>query len=112
MRQHTAMAIKKPKKKAGTDFIGGWLTHASRLSSQLVARGLAVLVERLHRLKRILIHVFADQRQLLDDVVGNRDHLTANLVSLEDVEELARARPDQLGIRRGTQPRHRLGHDR
>src|SRR5437868_2481061 len=108
MRQHTAMAIKKPKKKAGTDFIGGRLTTSCRLSSQLVARGLAVLVERLHGLKRILIHVFADQRQLLDDVVGNGDDLTTNLVGLEDVEELARARPDQRSIRRGTQPLHRL----
>ena len=76
--------------------------RAAAQGSELVAGRLAVLVEHLHGLERVFVHVLADQRQLLDDVVGHRDDLAADLVGLEDVEQLARARPDQLGIGRGS----------
>ena len=72
-----------------------------RNGSELVARGLSVVVEHLHGFERILVHVLADQRQLLDDVVGHRDDLAADLVGLENVEQFARARPDQFGVGRG-----------
>ena len=40
------------------------------------------------------------ERQLLQEVVGDGDDVAADLVGLEDVEQLARAGPDQLGLRR------------
>ena len=53
----------------------------------------------LHRLERILVEILADQRQLGEHVVGDGDDVAADLVGLEDVEQLARAGPEQLGLR-------------
>ena len=46
------------------------------------------------------VEVLADQLELLEDVVGGGDDVAADGVGLEDVQELARARPEQLGVRR------------
>ena len=56
-------------------------------------------VEHLHRLERVLVEVLADQRELVQDVVGHGDDVAADLVGLEDVEQLARACPDQFRLR-------------
>ena len=67
---------------------------------QRVAGLLRVVVEHLDGLERVVVEVLADQRQLLQDVVGDGDDVAADRVGLEDVEQLARAGPDQLGVRR------------
>ena len=51
------------------------------------------------RFRASSLEVLADQRELLQDVVGHGDDVAADRVGLEDVQQLARARPDQLGLR-------------
>src|ERR1700694_1727448 len=62
-----------------------------------------VVGEHLYGLERVVIEVLADQRKLLQDVIGYGDHLTSDRVGVEDVQQFARARPDQLGSRRHLQ---------
>ncbi len=62
-----------------------------------------VIGEHLHGLERIVVEIFADQRKLLQDVIGHGDDLTSNGLGVEDVQQFAQARPDQLGTRRHLQ---------
>ena len=65
------------------------------------AGGQRILVEHRHRLERITVEILADQRQLFDDVAGHGDDMAADFVGLENIEELARARPEKLGLAAG-----------
>ena len=42
-----------------------------------------------------------EQLQLGEEIVGDGDDVAADRVGLDDVEDLARARPDQLELRGG-----------
>ena len=64
--------------------------------SEREARRLGVVEEHLDGVERELVEVLADQRQLLQQVVGHGDHMAADRVGLEEVEQLPRAGPDQL----------------
>ena len=67
-------------------------------SSELEAGQRCVAVEHLHGLERELVEVLADKRELLEQVGRHRDDVAADRVGLEDVQQLARARPDQLDL--------------
>src|SRR3954471_17083327 len=71
--------------------------------SDSVARRRRVICEHLHGLERIVVEALSDQRQLLENVVGHRDDVTCDRVGVEDVQELTRTGPDQLGGRRDLQ---------
>src|SRR6478752_157424 len=65
----------------------GWISEReSRL------RGVAV--EHLDRVERVVVKIAPDERKLLQNVVRDRDDVAADLVSLEDVQQLSRTRPD------------------
>ena len=75
--------------------------HRSSLERE--ARGERVAVEHPDRLQRELLEVLAEAVELLQQVVGDGDDVTADLVGLHEVEDLARRGPDQLRAR-GLQP--------
>jgi hypothetical protein len=58
-----------------------------------------VFVEHLYCLQGILVEALPHKSKLLEDVVRDGDDVAADGVGLEDVEQLARARPDELGVR-------------
>src|ERR1051325_1603335 len=72
----------------------------------------AVREKHLHGVERVVAEVFAHELQLFQDVVGDGDDVAADGVGLEDVEELARAGPDQLRTRRGLEDLDAFAHDR
>src|ERR1035438_9776516 len=61
-------------------------------------RGLGVVVEHLHGLQGVLGEVFTNEGEFLEDVVGGGDDVAADCVGLENVQQLAGAGPDQLGV--------------
>ncbi len=69
-------------------------------------------MEHLHRVERVVIEALADERQLLEDVVRDRDDVAADGIGLEDVQQLARAGPDELGAGLDAQDLDRFGHER
>ena len=69
-------------------------------SSKGVLGSLAIIIEHFHGLQRIVVHILANQGQLLENVVGHGNHMTANVIRLENIEQLARTRPDQFGVGR------------
>src|SRR5229473_3168866 len=90
MRSKTRVIVSvycKPKNRSG-----------GRLRADGEPAGVCIPIEHLHGLARIFGQVLAHELQLREDVVGGRDNVAADLVRLEDVEELARARPQQLGL--------------
>src|SRR6202012_5722206 len=68
--------------------------------SEREAGGDRVAVEHLHGLQRVFVEVVPEQGELLQEVVGDRDDVAADLVGLDDVEDLSRRGPDQLRLRR------------
>src|SRR5688500_20327446 len=66
---------------------------------KLEARLYRVVPEHLYGFKGVLGEILADDIQLLQDVVGDRDDVAANGVGVEDIEQFARAGPDELLIR-------------
>src|SRR5262245_3845856 len=74
------------------------------------AGGDRVAPEHLDGLQRIGVEILVDQAQLVEDVVGHRDDVAADGIRLEDVEQLARAGPDELGLGTVAQNFYRLGH--
>ena len=60
------------------------------------ARVVRVAMEHLDGLERELVEILAERVELRQQVVGQRDDVTADLVGLDDVEDLARRGPDQL----------------
>lgn len=72
-----------------------------------------VLGEHLHSVQGQLREVLSEHlRRLAEDVVRHRDDRTAAVLGLEDVEDLARARPEQLGLGLGVQKRPGSAQDR
>src|SRR4051794_3120546 len=69
-----------------------------------------IVVKHLHRLQRILIQVFSNQRQLFQYVAGSGNDMTSDGIGLEYVEQFARTRPDQLQIWIGREYLDRLAH--
>lgn len=49
---------------------------------------LRVLVEHLDGIRRILVQVFPDGRELVQHIIRDRDDVTAGGTSLEDVDQL------------------------
>src|SRR6266511_316898 len=82
-----------------------------RVSSQPEARSGRIVVEHLHRVKRIVVQVATDERQLLQQVIGYGNHLTTDCISLEDIEQLAGTCPDQLCLGIYLEQFHRCGHE-
>jgi hypothetical protein len=72
----------------------------------------SVLIEHSYRFQGIISQIFADQRQLPEDVIGHGYDMTANRIRLKNIEQLTRACPYEPGVRRGGQPVHCLGHQR
>ena len=66
---------------------------------QREAGGERVAAEHLHGLQRVLQQILAQQIELLEQVVGDRDDVAADLIGLDQVEDLARRGPDQLRAR-------------
>src|SRR5712692_4747870 len=64
----------------------------------LVARGQRVAAKHRDGLERVVVEIFAHQRELGQNVVGRRDDVAADFVGLKDVEQLAWARPQELGL--------------
>jgi len=52
-----------------------------------------ISTEHLHSVKRELVQVFANQIQLLQDVVSDCDDMAADTIRVEDIEQLAGAGP-------------------
>ncbi len=77
-----------------------WRLSADETVGQLdgIAGGSRVLVEHAHGLAGVDVEILADERQLLEHVGRDRNDVAADLVGLEDVEKLARARPQQLRL--------------
>jgi len=71
--------------------VGSW-TNGRRynrhcvLTSKRVLGSLAVVMEHLHGFQRIIVHVLANQRQLLENVVGHSNYVTADVVGLKNIE--------------------------
>src|SRR6188474_2908637 len=81
--------------------------------SELEARGERVRPEHLHGLERERVEILAEELELCDQLVGHRDDVAADRAGLDEVQDLARACPDELGLRRdGLDDLERLAHDR
>ena len=63
------------------------------LNIEREAGALRVVVEHADSLKRVLVEVFTNKREFLQDVVGDGNYVAANLLGVVDVEEFARASP-------------------
>src|SRR2546422_7540153 len=53
-----------------------------------------------HRLERVVVEVLAHQIELVEDLVRHRDDVASDGVGVEDIEEFARTRPDELDLGR------------
>src|ERR1700730_1338501 len=73
-------------------------------------RGLGVTVEHAHRVERVVGQITSEEGKLLQEVGCDCDHVAADGVCLDDVEELARAGPEQLLVRVGRHGLQRLAH--
>src|SRR2546430_15995373 len=60
--------------------------------------GLGVAVEHLDRFQRELIQILSQEVEFLKQVVGQCDDVASNVVGLDDVQDLARGRPDQFTL--------------
>ena len=60
---------------------------------------LNVAGKALDRIKRVLKQIFPEILALGKKGIGDRNDLTANGLRLEDIEDLARRRPENLGSR-------------
>src|SRR5882724_8344427 len=69
------------------------------------------IVEHLDGFQRILVESLAHDVQLLKDVGSYGYDVTANILGLENGEELTRARPDQFDGRTGYGSLHGRSHD-
>src|SRR3984893_8565021 len=69
----------------------------------LIGGSRSVAIERLHRFARVFRKILADEFELAEKLIRHRDNVTAALLGMEDVQELAGARPKQfrLGTRGG-----------
>src|SRR5215471_17082711 len=67
-----------------------------RRDRDLISRRRGVPVKHGHCIAGIKLEVIADQGEFLEDVTGDRNNMAADLVGLKDVEQLARARPQQF----------------
>jgi hypothetical protein len=65
-------------------------------TSELVTGVDSIVVEHADRGERELLGISADSTELGEEIMGQRDHVATHRVGLEDVQQLARARPDQL----------------
>src|SRR5262249_11449122 len=86
-------------------------THA-RATSQSEARSGGIVVKHFDRVERVVVEVFANERELLENVVGDGDDVAADFVRLNHVEELTWAGPDQFGSRRRFEDLEGFGHVR
>ena len=68
--------------------------------------------KHLDRIQRELVQVLAHQIQLFQDVVRHGDDITPDIISLEDVQQLAGASPDQFNVRLQTYKFYSRGHER
>src|SRR5579885_734459 len=84
----------------------------SLMPLELVAGALRVAAEHGYRLARVLGQVLANERQLGQQIGGEGDDVAAGLIRLDDVEQLARAGPQQLSLRMRAQQRHCLADHR
>src|SRR4051812_44673139 len=73
---------------------------------------LRVAMEHLDGFQRELLEVLAQRLRLGEQVAGHRDDVAADLVGLDEVEDLARRRPDAFGPRSGAHDLDALAHDR
>ena len=86
--------------------------HRCASTSKCVLGSLTVIIEHFDGFQRIFVHILADQRQLLENVVGHSDHVTADVIRLKDIEQFARACPDQLPCWALLSDLDRLRHER
>ena len=88
--------------------------HAARRTPGLqgVAGQLGVAVEHAHRLEGDLAVIAVDPRELLQELVRDGDHRTADLGGLHHVQDLARARPEELEVRVRREHLERAAHER
>ena len=54
--------------------------------SQHESRPSGISVEHFHRLKRVFVQILSHQVELLQNIVRYRDDVTADTVSLEDIQ--------------------------
>ncbi len=83
--------------------------HSRSLQSKV--RGASIVHEHFHRVERILGEIAAQQRKLLQQIVRDGDDVAADGIGLHDVEQLARAGPDQLDLRIGADACERPAQD-
>jgi hypothetical protein len=63
-----------------------------------------VVVKHPHRFERILAEILADGLELAEHAVGRGDDMAAHIISLEDIQQLARTGPNQFGARHPNVP--------
>src|SRR5215472_14380876 len=74
--------------------------------------GPSVRIEHFHCLQGIVVEILSDKVKLDQNVVCHCNDMAADCVRLEDIEQLARACPNQFGIRRLSEAANCLGHQR
>ena len=72
-----------------------------------------ITVKHFNRIERIFRQIAAEQFQFLEYVSSGRDDVASYALSLDNVEDLTRAGPDEFHMRRfAAQERDRFCHDR
>src|SRR5271154_4130880 len=69
-----------------------------------------VIVKHLDGLERKVAEIFSEEIELAHDVVGDGDDVAADLFGVKDVEQLAGAGPNQLGVFVAAENFHGLSH--
>src|SRR6188472_581563 len=65
----------------------------------LIGGSRSVAIEGLHGFARVFRQILADEIELAEKLIRHRDDVTAALLGMEDVQELAGARPKQFRLR-------------
>ena len=68
------------------------------LGPDLICRGRCVAIKQLHCFPRVFEEVLADKVELGQELVGDGDDIATALFRVEDVQQLARARPQELRL--------------
>ena len=68
-------------------------------SLDVVGSRRCIPMEDLNGFARVFSEIFSDEIKLAQQVVGHRNNVAAALLGVEDVQQLARARPKQLRLR-------------
>src|SRR5579875_387245 len=83
-----------------------WVAQSLQLKTGLER----ILMEHFDGIQRVFLEIAADQAEFLQHVMGDRNDMASNGVSLKKVEQLARAGPYQLDIGKSLEEFHRLAH--